>query len=219
MEKKKAVLPVVLGVIAPILSTIVVLLFGLAAMQMNSGSLQGLPIALRSFIGSFILAGFTEEFIKFLLLLLAVRIIKPKNVYEFGIIGAGIGFGFTGLEDALYGNGNAVVALSRIPTFALHMAFGIIMGLHFGLAKYAKQNNNMGEARLHRVLSMLVPVLWHTVFDAATGSNIALQSENENNQILGAIVALVVVLTSIVLQFKTLGKLKKRSAEYCDMEI
>ena len=218
MEKKKAALPVVLGVIAPILSTIVVILFGLAATKIKGGSLHELPVVLRSFIGSFILAGFTEEFIKFLLLLLAVKLVKPKNVYEFGILGAGIGFGFTGLEDALYGNGSAAVALSRIPTFALHMVFGIIMGLHFGLAKYSEQNNSV-KARIHKILAMLVPVFWHTIFDASTASNFALQSENEDTQILGAIVGLVVVLISIVLQFMTLGKFKKKSEEYCGMEI
>lgn len=215
MGKKNAFIPVGMGVLAPVLSTIAALLLAFAVSQATNGSVQELPVAMRSFISSFILAGFTEEFIKFLLLLLAVKIVKPKNVYEYGILGAGIGFGFTGLEDAIYGDGSVAIAISRIPTFALHMAFGVIMGVHFGLAKYEMQNNS-GETRKHMILSLVIPVLWHTIYDAATASNFALQAEEENTQIAGVMIALVVIIVSIILQFAVLRKIKKRCGEFCE---
>jgi len=216
MEKKKEVLPVVFGIAAPVLATVAVILLVVAVSRITNGAVHELPVILRSLISSFVMAGFPEELIKLLLVLLAIRIIKPKNVYEYVILGAGIGFGFTGLEDALYGSGSVVAALSRIPTFALHMAFGVIMGQHLGLAKYVRKNNT-GNSGKHVLLALLLPVFWHTLYDAATASNLALQAESEDMQLAGILVALIIVAASVIMQFITLGRCKKKCEEYCRM--
>ena len=218
MEKKQAALPYLLGLAAPILSTFAAILFAVVISRATNGTVQELPVVLRSFISSFIIAGFTEELIKLLLLMIAIKAVKPGNVYRFALLGAGVGCGFTGLEDITYGGTSLAVAITRLPTFALHMSFGVIMGLHLGLAEYARHRDD-GECRKHRFLALALPVLWHTVYDAATASNHAMKSEDEVMQVAGVAVALLIVIISVILQFKILGKLKKKCAEYCEMSV
>lgn len=101
MPRKQAATPVVAGLFAPILSTALTLLIALAVIAMTGG--RKLPdiiqnLLLSSLVSSFLKAGFTEELVKFLLLLAIVKRQKPKNVYEYAVLAAGIGFGFTVLE-------------------------------------------------------------------------------------------------------------------------
>lgn len=215
--KKKAALPAVLGFFAPILSTMAAGLFSIGAVALMGGSIQDSihSLILRSLLGSFIIAGFTEELVKFLLFLLTVKIAKPKNVYEYGMLCAGIGFGFTALEILLYGSGNAVVALSRIPTFALHMVFGLIMGVQLGLARYSRLK---GEgSRKHICLALLLPVLLHTVYDAATFSNAGIRADDDTTMKVAIVIGLVVILVSVVFQFALLIQFRKKSEAYCGM--
>ena len=112
LGKIKAAIPVVVGLAAPFLATALVILFGWLMKVTIGIPLAGLSDSLvyKSLVTSFVGAGFTEEFVKCMLLLLVVKILKPKNVYEYGIFCAGIAVGFTLLEELLYGNGNTVTA-------------------------------------------------------------------------------------------------------------
>ena len=154
LEKKKAALPPLLGLFAP------------------------LSPLLSSLVSAFLSAGFPEELVKFLMLLLAIKLVKPRNVYEYGMLGAGVGFGFTALEEALYGGGNVVTAASRIPFFAMHMIFDLIMGLLLGLARYRKEKG-LGGVGLRRFLALLLPILWHTLYDSATVTNPGVGMEDD----------------------------------------
>ena len=218
--KRKALLPVVLGLIAPFFSTLLVGLIGFFILQIAGG--RTLPElipsrVLSSLAGSFLLAGFTEELIKFLLFLLTVKLVKPKNVYEYGLLCAGIGFGFTVLEDALYGGGNVTVALARLLFFAMHMAFGLIMGTYYGLSKYDRRKGRDSAGR-HLFLALFLPVLWHTLYDAATTANAGITSEDETMQMVGVVIAIIAIIVSVVLQFVVLVRFKKKSEEYCAMD-
>ena len=217
--KKKAALPVVLGFIAPIFSTLLVVLFGFIVLRVTGGKslveVISSPV-LSSLVRSFLLAGFTEEFIKFLLFLLTIKIVKPKNVYEYGLLCAGIGFGFTALEDVLYGGGNLTVALARLLFFAMHMAFGLIMGTFYGLAKYDRKQGYASTGR-HMFLALFLPLLWHTLYDAATATNVGITSDDKTLQVIGVVFGLIAIVVSIVLQFVALVHFKKKSEEYCGM--
>lgn len=175
-------------------------------------------IFLGSLLSSFLKAGFAEEITKFAILLIVVRIVKPKNVYEYGLLGAGVGFGFTGVEELLYGGSNPVVVLIRIPSFGAHMMLGLIMGLCYGLAKFRKQNNFEGSGK-YMAMSLLIPMAIHTVYDAVTVSNKALSSTNDNVIMAGVIVALLVLLLMVVLQFYSFYWFKKNSSELCEKKI
>ena len=103
LGKKQAIIPMAVGLAAPILATMLVIIFGLIIKATINMPLAGLSDSLiyKSLVTSFIGAGFTEEFVKFLLLLLLVKILKPKNVYEYVLFGVGIAVGFTLLEEGL----------------------------------------------------------------------------------------------------------------------
>ncbi len=220
MPKKKAVIPVVAGLFAPFLATVVTLGIGLAIRGITGGRSLSEAIgnmALASLTGSFLAAGMTEELVKFLLFWLITRRLKPKNVYEYAVLMAGIGFGFTVLEEIGYGSGSPLTSLSRLPGFAMHMVLGLIMGLFLGLTRYRKQGGESGVRE--NCLAFLLPILWHTVYDASTAFNGALSAEDENVQLIGIIFWLGVVIASTVLQFVVLIKFKKNAGRYCAMEL
>lgn len=221
MGKKQAIIPVVTGLAAPILATVLVIIFGLIFKATINKPLAGLSDSLvyKALVTSFIGAGFTEEFIKLLLLLLLARILKPKNVYEYILICVGLGVGFTLLEEVTYGAGNGpLTALFRIPAFGMHLVFAILMGVHFGIAKYNKQNG-LGGVAMHGFLGLFLPILWHTIFDASTVDNTALMVEDEAINTTGFMITIGVVLVSVILQIVMFVWLKKKSGEYCGMQL
>ena len=220
MPKKRASTPVMAGLFAPILVTVLTIGIALAVRAMTGGrSLSDIiqNLVLSSLVGSFLRAGFTEELVKFLLFLVIVKRLRPENVYEYAVLAAGIGFGFTVLEESAYGGGEVVTALLRLPGFAMHMVLGLIMGLYLGLAQYRKQRGESGGRET--CLALLLPTLWHTVYDAATTANAALSAEDGFVQFQGLLVGLAVVVVLTVLQFVVLLLFKKSTEKLCGMEI
>lgn len=213
--KGKAALPAILGFFAPILSTLLVALIGLAVLRIFDRPMAELidSMLLRSVLASFLAAGLPEEIVKLLIFLLVTAIAKPKNVYEHAMLCAGVGVGFTALEEALYGGGSPLIAVARIPTFALHVVFGIIMGLYIGLARNDRLRG--ASAAKNTALALILPVVFHTVFDAATTANAALRSDIESVQQAGVVVALAVIIVSVILQFMILSRFRKKSEYYC----
>ena len=225
--KAQAWVPVGAGLIAPIISTVIVVGLGMLTIKLHGGEItqsgvnmpaqqaqQETNLVLRSLIKSFRVAGFTEELVKLLLALLMVKIFKPKNVYEYALAFIGVGFGFTALEEVLYGGGG-LASLSRLPGFAMHMVFAILMGVNLGLARYAKLHG--GSAGKHIFLGLFLPVLWHTLYDAATAFNAGLESTDENVQVAAVVIALIVTVASTVLQFVLLVRFKNNAVKYSEM--
>ena len=224
---KKVAIPMALGLLAPILSTALLIVLGFILMQVNGGQGQSLKdvvptYTLKSLVAAFLSASFPEELIKFLFILLSVKLVKPKNIYEYGLLGSGVGTGFTFLEQMAYGGQSPITALVRMPFFAMHMVFNLIMAIFLGLAMYEKQKGRSG-ATLHAILAFVVPLLWHTVFDASTTFNRMLQTgldtENDLLRNVGAAIALIVIVASVTLQFWLLVQYKKRTKELCAMKI
>lgn len=225
--KAQAWVPVGAGLIAPIISTVIAVGLGMLTIKLHGGEItqsgvtmpvqqaqQETNVVLRSLIKSFRVAGFTEELVKLLLALLMVKVFKPKNVYEYALAFIGVGFGFTALEEVLYGGGG-LASLSRLPGFAMHMVFGILMGVNLGLARYAKLHG--GSAGKHIFLGLFLPVLWHTLYDAATAFNAGLESTDENVQVAAVVIALIVTVASTVLQFVLLVRFKNNAVKYSEM--
>ena len=225
--KAQAWVPVGAGLIAPIISTVIVVGLGMLTIKLHGGEItqsgvnmpaqqaqQETNLVLRSLIKSFRVAGFTEELVKLLLALLMVKIFKPKNVYEYALAFIGVGFGFTALEEVLYGGGG-LASLSRLPGFAMHMVFAILMGVNLGLARYAKLHG--GSAGKHIFLGLFLPVLWHTLYDAATTFNAGFDATDENVQAAAVVIALIVTVASTVLQFVLLVRFKNNAVKYSEM--
>lgn len=106
----------------------------------------------------------------------------------------------------------------RIPTFALHMIFQLIMGYYLSRARYEREQGNQNNGKLV-FLGLFLPVLWHTLFDAVTAFNAGMESENENVALASAVIAIIVIIGSTVLQFVLLAKFKKNAESLCEMEL
>ena len=222
--KAQAWVPVGAGLIAPIISTVIAVGLGMLTIKLLGGEItetgvnmpvrQDMNVILRSLIKSFRVAGFTEELVKLLLALLMVKVFKPKNVYEYALAFVGVGFGFTALEEILYGGGG-LVSLFRLPTFAMHMVLAILMGVNLGFARYEKLHG--GSAGKYIFLGLFLPVLWHTLYDAATAFNAGIDTSDENVQMAAIVIALIASVASTVLQFVLLVRFKNNAVKYSEM--
>ena len=217
----RIVIPVALGIIAPLLSTGLALLFNGGAMTLFGKSfLQLTPNAFaNSLLGSFFLAGFTEELVKLILILVAVKIVRPAKVYEYVLVGAAVGLGFCIMEEYLYSDpsaeGAGVLSLIRLPLFAMHMVLSSVMGLGLGMHKHCKQTGKP-RAGLWLALGLLLPVLWHTLYDSATVKTPLILAPNDPFvQSAGLVYAGVVGLVTLVLQFTVLWQFKKNTERSC----
>ncbi len=118
---------------------------------------------------AFVVAGFTEELMKFLAFYFFFW--KDKNFNEKfdGIVYAVyISLGFAAIENILYvftgGVGVGIVrALTAVPAHAL---FGIMMGYYFGLARF-----NATLRSLNLILAFLLPFVFHGLYDFILMSN------------------------------------------------
>ena len=219
IAKTQAVVPVILGAASTVLSFLLFLAIGFVLDKVGF-STQNLPDFIRSVTAAFISAGLPEEITKFLMILLTLLIFRRRirNVYEYILIGAAVGFGFTLLEEFLYGSAAGITAIARLITVASHMVFGIIMAKHLGTAKYNRIKGS-GSVTGEYALALLVPILLHTLYDAGTATNAFMNSGNEDEELIGIAFALIVTVVLFILQIVVLVKLKRNSEKYCRMAI
>ena len=118
----------------------------------------------HSFYTAFIVAGFTEELLKFLILYWIIFKSKRFDQYYDGIVYAVfVSLGFAFVENIIYvlqgGIGTAVGrAILSVPA---HGLFGVIMGYFLSLAKFSDV-----EKIKHKLFpAFLLPMLFHGVFD------------------------------------------------------
>ena len=121
------------------------------------------------FINVFLSVAIIEEGFKWLV----VRKVGYNNrefdeVYDIIVYAVFVSLGFACVENILYvfGNGfsNAILrALTAIPG---HTCFGVIMGYFMSKAKISSIGGNTSSASVNMVLSLLVPALLHTIYDA-----------------------------------------------------
>ena len=219
ISKMQAIVPIILGAVSTVLSFLLFLAIGFA-LDKAGFSTQHLPAFIRSVVAAFISAGLPEEITKFLMILLTLLVFRNRirNVYEYILIGAAVGFGFTLLEEFLYGSDAGITAIARLITVASHMVFGIIMARHLGTAKYNRIKGS-GSAAGEYALALFVPILLHTLYDAGTATNVYLSSDNEDAELIGIVIGLVVTVVLFTLQIVVLVRLKKNTDKYCQMVI
>jgi len=216
VPKAQAAVPVLLGVLTLIISLPITL--GSAAAAVALGYVrEAQPLMVQSLVGAFLGAGFSEEIAKFLMILLSLAIFKKKirSVYEYVLIGAGVGFGFTIFEEFLYGSDISVM-LFRLIVITLHMMFSMIMAYYLGMAKYKKLKDE-GSAAPCYIKALLIPIVWHTLYDALTGVNAALRSEDDTTLAIGVVISLLVTALMFVFQIIFFIRFKKDTARLCGM--
>jgi RsiW-degrading membrane proteinase PrsW (M82 family) len=112
---------------------------------------------------AFYVASITEEGFKYLAFILIFWRNKNFNEKFDGIVYAVfISLGFAAIENIfyVYKGGYDVGVLRALTAVPAHALFGIVMGYHFGLARFYP-----GERRKHLILAFLMPFLWHGIYD------------------------------------------------------
>ena len=216
--KAQAIVPVILGIVSLVLSTI--LTFGLIIVVLKLGYVAANhTLVIQSFVAAFLSAGFTEELTKmlFIFVVLALFKSKVKNVYEYVLIGAAVGFGFSLFEEFLYG-GTVFAFAVRLASIAAHMVFNMIMAYYLGMAAYNKIMNKGTQIKEY-VLALFIPVAIHTLYDAGTTFNKLIDSQDARNAILGVILGLITVLFMIFIQIFILVKFKKDAQKLSNLRI
>lgn len=184
-------------------------------------SLKGLPSAAASFIQALIMAGLPEELAKFAFIIIAIILFrsKIKNVYEYILIGAGVGAGFTLLEEFYYGeDAEIATVVFRILTIASHMIFGVIMAKHLGFAAYNKAAGR-GPAAGECILALIIPMVIHTLYDSLTATNTMMTGKDNKTVMIGIILSVAATAALFILQFIVLIGVKKNTEKYCDMKL
>ena len=221
ISKKQAVVPVVLGAVALFLSTGMAIGYSYILMKAGFAGMQSIEnLFVRSIVSAFVGAGFPEEIAKLVMMLICFKVFKPKNVYEYILIGFGVGMGATINEEFAYGTTEGLlIGGMRLLTLGLHCVFNVYMGKYLGLAKHDRQNDR-NTATKNTVLAIVIPLLLHTIYDAATVKNAAYQAEgNEAVQFIGLIIALIVCVVFTVGQVVVLKRFGKQTEHYCDLKI
>ena len=195
----------------------VILFFCLTlVLPVQEDTFYGMNPIISGFLTALITASLTEEIIKYIVFRLAIG--KNREVVSWldVIIAAiAVGIGFTLLEDVTYlfeGAGTIVRAI--LPG---HILFQGIMGYYYGKARVT------GQSKYH-VLSLLVPILVHTVFDmfiiglmsvvGSTKDLAGLTADQLSNlpyynylipMVIGAAVAMIGTLIALILFLRKVG--------------
>lgn len=117
----------------------------------------GMNPILSGFLTALITASLIEEIAKYIMFRLAIRKNPGLVCWLDAIIAAvAVGVGFTLLEDITYlFDGAGTILRAFVPG---HLLFQGIMGYYYGKARVTKQFK-------YHVLSLVVPILVHTLFD------------------------------------------------------
>ena len=212
----QAILPVILGGICVLVSgpAGIGLLYAFKSIGVTGETMANLPAA---FFTAFFMAGGVEELFKFLAIIITIAILKNrvKNVYEYIILGAAVGFGFTVVEDFTFGE-SIFVLLIRTPLMFTHMTLNMIMGEFIGRAKYNKQKGE-GQTALYWAWGLIIPMALHTLYDAGTIFNYP--AIRGGDFVVGGILGGAAILTNVVLLIYILVRAKKNAEKFSALSI
>ena len=214
----QAILPFALGILSMIIYSPYILWF-ITNIAPKISIAEGIHPFFRGMFSAFLMAGFPEEVLKliFILITLAVLRSKVRNVYEYILIGAAVGAGFTVAEEWLYADKFGITTLiMRTMSVAGHMSFNMVMAEYLGLSRVAKLTGK-GSPVKYAILAFVVPCLIHTLYDTCTTGNTFLL--NESTQIIGAILGGAAYIFLVVFQISVLIRFKKKTKEFCEMSV
>lgn len=187
-------------------------------------ALAKLPAVLESLLSAFLSAGMPEEIFKGIVLIIMIVIFKPKKVYEYILMGAAVGFGFTIMEEKSFIDASDAVFVIALRCISLpsHMALNMVMGEFFGRAKYNKLKGQ-GPQTLNYILAFLVPALIHTAYDAFAANNMFLWRAIANDKAdaglwIGLGLFAFVYIAFPAFTYYWLYRCKKKTADFCAME-
>ena len=199
----QALLPIAIGMLSHPL-TIPFSMGYMKALANNPDTLKLSELNFFQALGrDFILAGGLEEIAKLVIIVVILLIFrkKVKNVYEYILIGACVGIGFTLIEEFTYStadDANIVSTIGRLISVPAHMTLNM---------------TGKGSTVLNYVLALLVPMVIHTLYDVSTAFNPSLM----RGEVKGMIIALIGYVCLLVYELVVLLRCKKKTAELCGM--
>ena len=219
LSKKQKYAPIGLGILSVIVSFLFVAgiaLFSVKVLGFHLNEIENQ--SLRAAVKAFTMAGLTEEIAKLLMIILSIKLFSPKRIYEYTLIGAAVGIGFTIHEELLYGGSFA--GLLRFITVAMHMVLGIIMGKNLGIGNYNIANGLSHKAAYLK--AVLIPIIIHTLFDACTIFNPVanMAEELEADDFLALVwlsIGILAIISAAIYQFVVLKKTKKEAEKQSSM--
>ncbi len=125
--------------------------------------LQGLGS--HPLVFSFVTSALPEEFFKwFIVYFLIFQHSTFDEPYDGIVYAVAVSLGFATMENVLYAllspmDFSQLLQRAFLPVSG-HAMFGVMMGYHFGSAKFVR-----GKYRKHLALALLLPLFWHGVFD------------------------------------------------------
>jgi len=121
---------------------------------------ETIPFALYS---GFVVAGTTEEILKFLMIFLLFFRNRNFNERYDGIVYAvSVSLGFAAIENVVYvfNSGISTGLVRAFTAVPAHAFFGIVMGYYFGLARFVN-----GHRKRYLFMAFLFPMLLHGLYD------------------------------------------------------
>lgn len=134
------------------------------------GSFLEYDSALAKFLSAMLIVAPCEELGKFLVLRLMTW--KNRNFnysYDAIVYAVFVSLGFAALENIGYvflGNGVVTAIIRMLAAVPGHACYAVFMGYFYSKAKYAALTNKKGKCAASFLLSILVPVLMHGIYDA-----------------------------------------------------
>lgn len=121
------------------------------------------------FINVFMSVALVEEGFKWIVtMLFGYRNKEFDEIYDIIVYAVFASLGFACIENILYvfTRGISAAILRAFLSIPGHMSFGVIMGYFFAQAKVGRINKNESIFKRNIILSILVPTLVHTMYDA-----------------------------------------------------
>lgn len=153
-------------------------------------------------INTFFKVALVEEFSKWIFLKKITWKNKEFNyIYDAIVYAVFVALGFATIENIIYVLGSeggiSIAILRAILSVPGHAFDGVFMGYYYGLAKQAKINDNIKLFKRNMIFSLLIPVVFHFIFDYLLLS--------ENSILL--ILYLVFIILLYINAFKRINKL------------
>ena len=215
---QQALIPIAIGMV----SFPITIPFSMGYMKAMANDPNALKLSELNFFQALwrdlILAGGLEEIAKLLMIIVVLVIFrsKVKNVYEYILIGACVGIGFSLSEEFFYGGGegaNIISTAGRMISVPAHMTFNMVMAEFLGRARFSKLNGK-GSPAIYYLLAVLIPITVHTLYDVTTAFNSSLM----RGEMKGMIVAMIGYVCLLVYEFAILVRCKKKTADFCGMK-
>lgn len=195
--KGELIKSLLMGCLAVVITLLISFVFGV--MKININSLNLMQTILYSFIGIALI----EEFSKWICTKIFINKNKNYNYLFDGIVySVFVSLGFATIENILYTfTGGVITALVRaIVTVPSHAFYAIFMGYYISKSKEAKVKNDKNKSLKYLVLSLLIPVVLHGIFDALLLLQIP-------------VLLLIFLVFVVVLYFISIKKVKTLMAE------